>query len=397
MDGHEKQNPREPSEDFTEQARRPSKQRTVRGLIAVGAVVAIAAVGIALPLSTDDAGTQERFTGDVTAPDVVAHADQSPPREFVAAGRVAVSAYHTTKVVKQSDGNAVGTYEWSLLNTSTGRYEKTDWAWIDVAPGMRTAAVLERDLPVTRIGVLEPATGTVERWIEVDKAVGGVQFSPDGKRLVATAYALHPDGLFKDASYRLNDETVPGPKPSRTGYWVIDVASGRKTFTALPPRRGEDGPGAGRQDFHWSLDGKLVWEAWGNEQGRIFYDLDGEESPIPGQEAALPSPRAVLSPDGRLMTGDFAGEGTDIVSEVLDAKTGRRTALVPGQQLIAWADDNHLIAWRCDPEDCRPGKGEFRNQLLLVDLDGKTTTPLTGFRKAKLRYDGRWTPLLTRR
>ncbi|MEW2630382.1 hypothetical protein AB0903_01660 [Streptomyces sp. NPDC048389] len=52
---------------------------------------------------------------------------------------------------------------------------------------------------------------------------------------------------------------------------------------------------------------------------------------------------------------------------------------------------------RCDPEECDPGKGEFRNQRILVGLDGRKTIPLSGFRKAKLRYDGRWTPVLTQR
>ncbi|MEU1177450.1 hypothetical protein ABZ464_07350 [Streptomyces sp. NPDC005820] len=63
------------------------------------------------------------------------------------------------------------------------------------------------------------------------------------------------------------------------------------------------------------------------------------------------------------MNGDFVG----------DAKTGKRAAVVPGRQLLAWADNSDLIAWRRDPERCSPGGGESRNQLLLVGLDGKTT------------------------
>jgi hypothetical protein len=88
--------------------------------------------------------------------------------------------------------------------------------------------------------------------------------------------------------------------------------------------------------------------------------------------------------------------GDDVVSDIRDAKTGKRAAVVPGRQLLAWADDSHLIAWRCDPERCSPGEGEFRNRLLLVGLDGKVT-PLSGFRRAELQDEGRWTPLLTRR
>ena len=106
---------------------------------------------------------------------------------------------------------------------------------------MRTAAVLERGLPIDRIGLLDLTTGKLDRWIKVDKRVGGVQFSPDGKRLVATTYSLNPDGLFKDASYQLNDKIVPGPKPSRTGFSVIDITSGESEFTQLSPRKNKRG------------------------------------------------------------------------------------------------------------------------------------------------------------
>ncbi|MGW7330478.1 hypothetical protein ACWGIU_18160 [Streptomyces sp. NPDC054840] len=387
------------SDHFVEQVYKSLRRRKARSFVLAGVVAAIVAAGVAVPLATDGGGTHGQLTGDFDTPEVVARASQSPPQELVAAGQVAVSSYYTTKLVEQSDGNAIGTYEWSLLNAATERYERTDWAWLDVAPGMQTAAVLERNLPVERIGLLKLATGKVERWIELDKRVGHVQFSPDGKRLVATTYSLNPDGLFMDTSYRLNGRVVPGPKPSRTGYYVIDVASGQADFAEQPPRSNdrEVGPRGGRQDLRWSHDGKLLWEPMGNKEGGIYYDVNGKEMPPPEQESSLPPPRGVLSRDGRLVTGPFVGKGGQIVSEVLDAKTGRRFALVPGQQLLAWADDNHLIAWRCDPRQCDPGSGEFRNQLLLVSLDGKKTIPLSGFREPTLRYEGRWTPVLTRR
>lgn len=127
----------------------------------------------------------------------------------------------------------------------------------------------------------------------------------------------------------------------------------------------------------------------------MFYTVGGKEVPVPEQEANLGSPGAVLSPDGKLVTGGFAGQSGQIVSEVLDARTGKRAALVPGQELLAWADNHWLIAWRCNPKQCDPGKGEFRNQLVLASLDGKTVTPLSGFRNADLHYSGRWTPILT--
>ncbi|WP_393058970.1 hypothetical protein [Streptomyces sp. LN549] len=387
--------------EAAERLRTSRRRRGIRGLVVSGVVAAVVATGVAVALVLDDDDGQVRPSGVTDSPrvDVTAHPDQSPPRELISAGRVAVSAYYTTKSVKQPNGDAVGTYRWSLLDAATGRYEKTGWAWLDVAPGMRTAAVLERGLPVDRIGLLDLTSGRIQRWIRADRGVGSVQFSPDGKQLLATAYGLDPDGLFKDASYRLNDKTVPGPKQSRTGYYVIDVASGRTDFTERPYRKNAQRPltAGGRQDFLWSRDGSLVWEPWSNKAGGIYYDVHGKEVPHPPKKASLPYQGAVVSPDGNLVTGAFAGDGDQIVSEVLDVRTGKRAALVPGQQLVAWADNDHVIAWRCDPDECSPGKGEFRNQLLLVSLDGKQTTPLSGFRKATLRYDGRWTPVFTRR
>jgi hypothetical protein len=386
-----------PAADSAERPQPPLRRRKARRLVVAAVVAAVAAAGIAASLALRGGEAQGRPASAPDVTGVAAHPDQSPPRELIAAGRTAVSAYYTMKLVKQPNGNAIGTYEWRLLNTTTERYEKTDWAWLDVAPGTRTAAVLERDLPVDRIGLLNLATGKVQRWIKVDRSVGGVQFSPDGKRLLATAYGLNPDGLFKDASYRWNDKTVPGPKQSRTGFYVIDVASGKADFAELSAKKGEQGvPTGGRQDFQWSRDGKLVWGPGDDKAGVIYYDVTGKRMPAPDQEARQSDPGAVWSPDGNLVTGAFVGEGDKIVSEVRNAKTGKRAAVVPGQQLLAWADNSHLIAWRCDPERCNPGTGEFRNQLLLVGLDGKAT-PLSGFRTAKVQDESRWFPVFTRR
>lgn len=371
---------------------RPRKMRR-SAMVAVGATLVGAGIAVGL-FATGDA--QEKAERRPTG--VVAHPDQSPPRQLIAAGDVAVSAYYTVKAEKWANGDGAVAYRWSLLNSTTDRYAETDWAWLDVAPGMKTAAVLERGLPAKRVGMVDLATGKVTRWIKTDRGVGGVRFSPDGRRLVATTYDVNPDGLFKDASYRLNDKIVPGPKPSRSGFYVIDVASGRADFTARPPRKGDQGlaVGGGRQDLAWSRDGKLLWEPWSTRAGRVFYGVDGKEVPVPKSEAGLTSPGAV-SPDGKLVTGRFVGGDDRIVSEVVDAGTGRRAALVPGQQLLAWADGDWLVAFRCDPEQCEPSKGEFRNQLVLASLDGKDVIPLSGFRTSSLGDPDRWNPVLSSR
>jgi hypothetical protein len=355
-------------------------------------------VAVAVTLATDGTSRQGQSAGKPDTPDVTAHPDQSPPRDLIAAGKVALSAYYTTRDVTQPNGDIIRTYNWRLLNANTERYEETDWAWLSVAPGMRTAAVLERDLPVNRIGLLSLTTGKVKRWIEVDKSVGGVQFSPDGKQLLVTAYGLNPDRMFMDTPQRVNGKKQPGPKASRTGFYVIDIASGEVDFTERPAEKtGMLMPGGGRQDFRWSHDSKLIWEYRTDKPGRIFYQVNGSKTEVPKVEAHLAYAEAGLSPDESLVAGSFVGRNGQIVSEVLDARTGERAALVPGQQLLAWADDKHLVAWSCDPEQCDPGQGEFRNQLILVSLDGQKVTSLSGFRKAKLYYDGRWTPVFTKR
>ncbi|WP_234390524.1 hypothetical protein [Streptomyces sp. MMG1533] len=389
------------SDDSTEREQPSLLRRRSRSLaVAVVAVVA-AVIGVSLALT---GGGPE---GQSEASDVVARPDQSPPRELIAAGQVAVSAYYTTKLVQQPDGDAVNAREWSLYNAATKRYEKTDWAWLDVAPGMKTAAVLEGDLPVNRIGLMNLSTGKVQRWIEVDKGVGGVQFSPDGERLVATTYSHHPDGLFQDAPVHVegaseggDGQEMPGPKQSRTGFYVIDVDSGQAEFSERPAKKDSLAAmaGTGRQDFSWSRDGEMLWEQRLDQPGRNYYDVNGRLKSLPQQKTDLIFPPVATSPDGKLVTGGFAG-GKDgqIVSAVLDAKTAKQSAVVPGQQLLAWADNTHLIAWRCDPSQCKPGKGEFRNQLILVSLDGDKVTPLSGFRKADGDYVGRWTPVFTKR
>jgi dipeptidyl aminopeptidase/acylaminoacyl peptidase len=389
------------SDDSTEREQ-PSLLRGRSRSLAVAAVAVVAAViGVSWALT---GGGPE---GQSEATDVVARPNQSPPRELIAAGQVAVSAYYTTKLVQQPDGDAVSAREWSLYNAATKRYEKTDWAWLDVAPGMKTAAVLEGDLPVNRIGLMNLSTGKVQRWIEVDKGVGGVQFSPDGERLVATTYSHNPDGLFQDAPVHVegaseggDGQELPGPKQSRTGFYVIDVDSGQAEFSERSAKKDSLAAiaGTGRQDFSWSRDGAMLWEQRLDQPGRNYYDVNGKLKSLPQQKTDLIFPPVATSPDGKLVTGGFAG-GKDgqIVAAVLDAKTGRRSAVVPGQQLLAWADNTHLIAWRCDPSQCQPGKGEFRNQLVLVSLDGDKVTPLSGFRKAEGDYVGRWNPVFTNR
>ncbi|MFW6689698.1 hypothetical protein [Streptomyces sp. MAR4 CNX-425] len=387
-----------PDPGLAGRALRTRRRRRARGLAGgVAAVAAVVAVAVAVPLAVPGSGGGEPAASPQD--DVIGRPGESPPQQLIAAGDLALSAYHTRRTEALPGGDTIEGRSWRLYDPDTGRYEETDWAWVDVAPGMRTAAVLERGLPVDRIGLLDLASGEVERWIPLDRGgVASVEFSPDGERLLATAYSHNPDRRFKDASYWLNDDKVPGAKPSRTGFYVVDVDSGDAAYAALP-HRGDpdmpDDPEVGREDLSWSSDGELLWEHSPYEPGRLYYDLSGTKADRPEREKYVSYPEAGLSPNGRLVGGEFAGEGDEISSEVLDAKTGERVTKVPGQQLLAWADDDRLIAWGCDPGVCQ--ENEFRNRLVVIGLDGDTVIPLSGARAGNGGDAGRWVPEFTER
>ncbi|MGA4842709.1 WD40 repeat domain-containing protein [Streptomyces sp. G45] len=405
-----------------------ARRRRTRGALAGAAAVtaaAIAAAALGLPGDgTEEAGPA---SASLTA-DVVAHPDQSPPRDLIAAGNTAVSGYYTTRTEKRSNGDEVIERRYTLLDQKTGTYEKADakWAWVDVAPGMRTAAVLEGELPARRIGMLDLMTGEVRRWITPGSAVAGVEWSPDGKRLVATAYSKNPDRRLAPPKKWPGDDTRP--HGSRTGFYVIDAGTGEVgPFRELRQPKapmGRSYDGNPREDLDWSRDGTKLYtqeveyepadvgkvkitegkEVPADEvpptrdasarvgESRHWYTLDGKRTEAPAGERYAGWPRAGLSPDGKLLAAD----GDDKGSPLLDPGTGKQVGTVPGMQQLAWADNRRLIAWGCEPGRCHGGD-EFRTRLVLVTVGSGKVVPLGGFRKPSADYPGRWTPLLTAR
>jgi hypothetical protein len=319
--------------------------------------------------------------------DIIAHPDQTPPRDLIAAGDVALAAYYTWSTVKQTDDRGVAVRTYWLLDQKTGKYVKTTkWSFIDVAPGMRTAAVLEKDVPAKRIGLLNLVTGEVERWIPVDRGVAGVEFSPDGSKLVATTYDKNPDLRYKadydsDGDGKKNDWMPQYGQSSRTGFYVIDVGSGEGSWSGVTYNSNDLNV---RQDFAFSHDGKLVYSGLTTEPHMRYYDFEGKEVDKPANEQyAHWFDDAGVSPDGKLV----AGNGT-----VLDAYSGEQAAKVPGQQPLAWADNERLVAWYSEP-----GTNEFHNRLVLITIGSDKVVPLSGFRKGNDGAAGRWTPIFAER
>ncbi|MEU5593470.1 hypothetical protein [Streptomyces sp. NPDC020298] len=371
--------------------RRRRRTRTVVTVAASAATVIAIAVGVPL---LDGSDGRDARPAHVVGP-VVAHADQSPPRDLIAAGNAVVAGYSTQKQVRQPDKDKITTRTYWLLDPASRTYKKYDqWSFVAVAPGARLAAVLERELPVSRVGLLDLSTGKVERWIPVPQGAGGLAFSPDGTKLVATTYAKNPDRAFWSKRIPVNDTIEPQTVPSRTGFTLIDVASGEGQWHKLPYWKDKIGLSLNaRADLEFSHDGKLLWEPLSMNPGAQYHAFDGTKVATPAAEAhADPWVDAGISPDGKLVAGGFAGEGKEIASAVNDAATGKRITKVPGQQLLAWADGKRLIAWGIGGDH-----NEYHQRLVLVTVGSKKVVPLSGFRSPKDDTRGRWEPLFTTR
>lgn len=368
------------------------RRRTRRIAAVAAATAAVVAVAVAVPLL--DSGGKDVRPADVVVhhKGTEAHPDQSPPRNLISAGGTTLAGYSVTDTVKLTEETAVSRRTYYLLDHETGRYVRTaKWSWVAVAPGMKTAAVLERNLPASRIGLLDLTTGKVERWIEVDHKVAGLAFSRDGRKLVATTYGENPDQLYRSQG---QGDWGPTMQSSRTGFYVIDVASGTGPWTEVKLEKDPDDPMGGmlnaRQDFALTDDGRHVWA--GNPMGDIgkeFWTLKGEPVSAPAGDKYLQwYVEAGKSPNGRLVAGDFAGKKWHTSSYVLDALTGAKTE-VRGQQLLAWVGNKQLIAWDIAKND----KNEFHQRLVLVTIGSEKEVPLSGFRQGHDGDAGRWDPL----
>ncbi|MBT2410023.1 WD40 repeat domain-containing protein [Streptomyces sp. ISL-12] len=372
------------------------RRRRVRGLASVAAVVTtVIAIAVGVPL-LDSGRDSGRHEPPAAGNGISAHPDQSPPRDLIAAGDVALAAYYTAETVERTAGEGVSRRTYWLLDPATGRYEKDDrWSYVAVAPGMRTAAVLERDLPADRIGILDLATGDVDRWVKVGHGVGGLAYSRDGGRIVATTYDENPDLRVRVQAAEGGGEAWMSESggTSRTGFLVLDVVTDESTWSAVPAGRDVNA----REDFAFSRTGQLVYSRVVGERDGLqrFYDLSGAKTAAPADERYLRSDvPARLSPDGRLAALGLAKERKDTSwSSIRDPRTGEEVTEVRGATLLAWADDRRLIAW-----ERAPGVAEYRPRLVLVTLGSDEVTQLSGTRVPDDDFDRQeWEPVFVTR
>ncbi|MFF4395571.1 YncE family protein [Streptomyces sp. NPDC001480] len=379
------------------------RRRRTRRLASVAATAAaVVAIAVGVPLlhhGKDDV----RPAQVLNQGGVHAHPDQSPPRDLIGAGDTLLAAYYTAEPHPQTKQRAVYERTYWLLDQKTGKYEKdTRWSFVAVAPGLRTAAVLERNLPAHRIGLLDLATGKVERWIPVGHGVGGLAFSADGTRLVATAYGENPDLRVKEKLHGADGEdkwiwAARFGESSRSGFYVLDVVSGRRSWSPVAHGRDDNA----RQDFSFSRDGARVYTPFvGGKDGlQQFYDLKGNKVAAPAAEGYLRADvPARLSPNGRLaawgLTKEVSGNPGKSYSSLRDPRTGKEITKVRGDSLLAWVDDKRLIAW----ERVTSLKEDYRPQLVLVTIGSDKVVPLSGAKDPNKYFDREeWQPLFVRR
>lgn len=365
--------------------------------IAAAAAATVAVVTLAVGVPQLDSGKDDvRPAGILDGNGTSAHPDQSPPRDLIAAGDAALAAYYTTELQERLGEQAVDVRTYWLLDPETGKYEKdTRWSYVAVAPGLRTAAVLERTLPARRIGLLDLATGEVERWIPVRHGVGGLAYSYDGTKLLATTYDEHPD--LREGTHNAKTGEIgwhePAGRTARSGFTVVDPATG----TEGPWRELPSGQDLNfRSDLQFSRDGRLVYTRiiGGRDGMQQFYDLAGNKVAAPRNERHLRSDvGARLSPDGTLAALGLTKEVPDkSYSSIRDPRTGEEITKVRGAELIAWVDDRRLIAW-----ERAAGSEPYRPRLALVTIGSDKVQWLSGAREQGPDIRWNWEPVFARR
>ncbi|WP_214408848.1 hypothetical protein [Sphaerisporangium fuscum] len=321
---------------------RSVSRRIVVGLVVAGVVVPVAAQ------AAEASGTPLTTTarhGSTPAAESGGAGRAIPLVGTVGTVREEKGAAHLASYVLESDG---GNDHVAYLR-SGDRFVRTPYREAVVSPDGRWVAGVPGHLryrPADEI-VLIDRTGNRKYTVRTPRGVAAPQWSPDGKRVLLTAYK--------------STKTV--------GFITIDVAHRVPALSETgKPRPAQQIGADGR--FFWNGDGSGVMRS--EEDGSIaLYGLTGRRTRLykrAGTVEEWNSPPSLFSPSGRTFATYLDdGTGKDREIGVVDASTGRVVHRVRGgfTGFFGWYGDDRLIV-RYE------GKGEPRPVAFrYLDLAGK--------------------------
>ncbi|MFE9651521.1 hypothetical protein [Micromonospora sp. NPDC006431] len=224
-----------------------------------------------------------------------------------------------------------------LLDRTRGRYLTTDrYDGIYPAPTGSLVAVTDEARP-RDVGLIDLSSGKT-RWYEVGRALAGLQWSPDGRRLLFTTRQLDHFGFIV-----VKTDGTKHTFPIGRGYPCSDLCNftwTRDGREVVLPQTGGDGHDESVRDLRRGV--------------QLFSADDGRPTrlvPVPGDPAG---PDA-WSPDGKLVV--VLGQTEPLLVETA---TGRVVNPLPAAN-VAWVSADRLLYRRPN------GSGDF----VLADPTGR--------------------------
>ncbi|GAA1887762.1 WD40 repeat domain-containing protein [Asanoa iriomotensis] len=317
-------------------AERRRRRRIVAG---AAAVVVVVAVAVAVPLALRPGGDSEPVpigpTPSVTSP---------TPGALPETPQVVAAAY--ARATPNSAGSGPDDRRSYVLDPAIGQYRELPYRVVVPSPDGKRFFVAD----TRRGGIMDGARGSV-RWVSgYDTYVNGVEWSPDGRRVLISS-------LGKDE---------PG------GFMVVDAATAKAgRLVPMADMQTLNSRGLG---FFWMPDGRTIGHTLTSGAGESipdrtvgvrFYDLDGRTLRtlgLTGNAAVRTS--ADVSPDGRRAVA-VLDWGDEHQARIVDLTTGEVTAEFDAKGVAGWYDDDHLVL-------------RGNEALEVVDLTGRVVRSMPG-------------------